>query len=93
VLRRMEAFGLRPHVHAMGIRTPDTMAQQWSTDRGSLYGASSNTPWSAFLRPRQRSREVANLWYVGGSAHPGGGIPLVATSGMIAAESIITTTS
>ena len=93
VLRRMEAFGLRPHVHAMGIRTPDTMAQQWSTDRGSLYGASSNTPWSAFLRPQQRSREVANLWYVGGSAHPGGGIPLVATSGMIAAESIITTTS
>jgi phytoene desaturase len=93
VLRRMEVFGLRPHIHAMGIRTPDTMARQWSTDRGSLYGASSNTPWSAFLRPRQRSREVANLWYVGGSAHPGGGIPLVATSGMLAAQSIITTTT
>ena len=91
VLRRMEQFGLRPHVHAMGIRTPDTMAREWSTDRGSLYGASSNTPWSAFLRPRQRSRDVQNLWYVGGSAHPGGGIPLVATSGMIAAERIITT--
>jgi phytoene desaturase len=88
VLRRMEHFGLRPHIHAMNIRTPDSMAQQWSTDRGSLYGASSNTPWSAFLRPRQRSREVKNLWYVGGSAHPGGGIPLVATSGMIAAKLI-----
>lgn len=88
VLRRMERFGLRPHIHAMNIRTPDTMARQWSTDRGSLYGASSNTPWSAFLRPRQRSREVKNLWYVGGSAHPGGGIPLVATSGMIAAKLI-----
>jgi phytoene desaturase len=84
----MEQFGLRPHIHAMNIRTPDSMARQWSTDRGSLYGASSNTPWSAFLRPRQRSREVKNLWYVGGSAHPGGGIPLVATSGMIAAKLI-----
>lgn len=93
VLRRMERFGLRPHVHAMNIRTPDTMARQWSTDRGSLYGASSNTPWSAFLRPRQRSREVKNLWYVGGSAHPGGGIPLVATSGMIAAKLIHSSSS
>ncbi|MBU3699514.1 MAG: phytoene desaturase [Candidatus Kapabacteria bacterium] len=93
VLRRMEAFGLRPHIHAMGVRTPDTMARQWSTDRGSLYGASSNTPWSAFLRPRQRSRDVQNLWYVGGSSHPGGGIPLVATSGMIAANQILTTFS
>ena len=89
VLRRMEAFGLRPHIHAMNIRTPDTMAREWSTDRGSLYGASSNTPWSAFLRPRQRSREVKNLWYVGGSAHPGGGIPLVTTSGMIAAQLLL----
>ena len=91
VLRRMERFGLRPRIHAMNIRTPDTMATEWSTDRGSLYGASSNTPWSAFLRPRQRSRDVRNLWYVGGSAHPGGGIPLVATSGMIAAQLLLTT--
>lgn len=93
VLRRMERFGLRPQIHAINIRTPDTMAHQWSTDRGSLYGASSNTPWSAFLRPRQRSREVKNLWYVGGSAHPGGGIPLVAISGMIAAKLIHSSSS
>lgn len=87
-LCRLEAFGLRPNIHAYNVRTPDTMASEWSSYRGALYGASSNSPLSAFLRPRQKSRDVANLWYVGGSAHPGGGIPLVATSGMIAAELI-----
>lgn len=83
---RMRRFGVDPTIRAMSIRTPDTMADEWSSYRGALYGASSNSPFSAFLRPRQRSSEVRNLWYVGGSAHPGGGVPLVITSGMIAAD-------
>ncbi len=87
-LARLATFGLRPTVRSYSIRTPDTMATEWSSYRGALYGASSNSPLSAFLRPRQKSRDVGNLWYVGGSAHPGGGIPLVATSGMIAADLI-----
>ena len=86
--KRLATFGLHPTVRSYNIRTPDTMATEWSSFRGALYGASSNSPLSAFLRPRQKSRDVGNLWYVGGSAHPGGGIPLVATSGMIAARLI-----
>ena len=89
VLNRITAFTDAPHVRSMQIRTPDTMAHEWSAYRGALYGASSNSMLSAFLRPRQRSTDVRNLWYVGGSAHPGGGIPLVATSGMIAADCIL----
>lgn len=87
-MRRLETFGLRPTLREYRLRTPDTMAHEWSSYRGALYGASSNSPFSAFLRPRQKSQDVANLWYVGGSAHPGGGIPLVATSGMLAASLI-----
>lgn len=89
VLDRIGAFTDTPRVHSMLIRTPDTMAHEWSAYRGALYGASSNSMLSAFLRPRQRSTDLRNLWYVGGSAHPGGGIPLVATSGMIAADCIL----
>jgi phytoene desaturase len=88
LLGRLAAFGLNPTIREHRLRTPDTMAEEWSSYRGALYGASSNSPFSAFLRPRQKSREVGNLWYVGGSSHPGGGIPLVATSGMIAASLI-----
>lgn len=93
VMDRMADFGIRPSIRQMEIRTPDLMASQWSSHRGALYGSSSNSMFSAFLRPRQRSSEVANLWYVGGSAHPGGGVPLVATSGMIAAELLLSSLS
>ncbi|MBK7185880.1 MAG: phytoene desaturase [Ignavibacteria bacterium] len=93
ILDRMETFGLRPHVRERLIRTPDTMATEWSSYRGALYGASSNSMFSAFLRPRQRSTDVANLWYVGGSSHPGGGVPLVITSGMIAADLLLSSLS
>lgn len=88
VLERLDTFGLQPNIREYQIRTPDTMAQEWSSYRGALYGASSNSPLSAFLRPRQKSQDIQNLWYVGGSAHPGGGIPLVATSGLLAASLI-----
>lgn len=89
IVERLNLFGLKPSISAVNVRTPDTMATEWSSYRGALYGASSNSSMSAFLRPRQKSRDIANLWYVGGSAHPGGGIPLVATSGIIAAELIV----
>lgn len=89
VLDRIGVFTEPPVVRSMVVRTPDTMAREWSSYRGALYGASSNSMLSAFLRPRQRSTDLQNLWYVGGSAHPGGGIPLVATSGMIAADCIL----
>lgn len=48
---------------------------------GSLYGTASNRWWSAFFRPANRSRRYRGLYFVGGSAHPGGGVPLVLLSG------------
>lgn len=93
ILDRMQAFGLRPNVRERMVRTPDTMATEWSSYRGALYGSSSNSMFSAFLRPKQRSTDVANLWYVGGSSHPGGGVPLVITSGMIAADLLLSSLS
>ena len=53
---------------------------------GNLYGPSSNSRFSAFLRQQNRSRIFKGLYFCGGSAHPGGGVPLAALSGMIAAD-------
>lgn len=88
VLEQLRAYGLDPVVRSVHVRTPADMTREWSTEGGALYGASSNSMFSAFLRPRQRSARHRNLWYVGGSAHPGGGVPLVAISGTIAANLI-----
>ncbi|TVR51391.1 MAG: phytoene desaturase [Puniceicoccaceae bacterium] len=57
--------------------------------RGSLYGPSCNPLLSAFLRLPNRDRSVPGLYFCGGSAHPGGGIPLVVTSGRLAAEAVL----
>ncbi len=51
---------------------------------GSIYGGSSNGARAAFLRPPNAAR-VPGLFLVGGSTHPGGGLPLVVLSAGIVA--------
>jgi len=52
---------------------------------GALYGSSSNSPLSAFLRHRNDSKKMKGLYFCGGSVHPGGGIPLCLYSAKITA--------
>lgn len=68
--------------------TPLEIEEQTSSSRGSLYGISSNNKYSAFLRQKNRSSDLQGLYFCGGSAHPGGGIPLVILSGKIASDLI-----
>jgi phytoene dehydrogenase-like protein len=55
---------------------------------GSLYGSSSNSKMAAFLRHPNFTSAIKNLYFVGGSVHPGGGIPLCLKSAKIASEII-----
>jgi phytoene dehydrogenase-like protein len=66
-------------------RTPADLERETGSPGGSIYGTSSNGARAAFLRPANAS-PVPGLFLVGGSAHPGGGIPLVLLSAQIAAD-------
>lgn len=66
--------------------TPIEFEKRFYSNRGSIYGTSSNALLSAFLRPRNAHRRIQNLYFVGGSTHPGGGIPLVLLSSFHAIE-------
>jgi len=68
------------------VLDPPTIADQTASHRGSLYGISSNSRSAAFLRHPNRSRRYRGLYFCGGSAHPGGGMPLAMLSGKIAAD-------
>ncbi len=57
-----------------------------SSYRGALYGAASNNKFAAFLRHPNFSRNIENLYFCGGSVHPGGGIPLCLLSAKIVAD-------
>jgi phytoene desaturase len=65
-------------------RTPADLERATRSPSGSIYGSSSNGARAAFLRPANRS-PVPGLFLVGGSAHPGGGLPLVGMSAAIVA--------
>jgi 1-hydroxycarotenoid 3,4-desaturase len=56
---------------------------------GSLYGPASNSRAAAFTRAKNAVVGVPGLFLASGSAHPGGGVPLCAQSGILAAEAVL----
>ncbi len=71
------------------LLSPVEIEKQTSSYLGSIYGISSDTKTAAFLRQSNKSSTIKNLYFCGGSAHPGGGIPLVILSGKIVSDIII----
>jgi diapolycopene oxygenase len=70
------------------ILDPRSIASNTQSYQGALYGASSNNKYAAFLRHPNFKSSIANLYFCGGSVHPGGGIPLCLLSGKIVSELI-----
>lgn len=73
------------HIAVEHTWTPPEIAADTGSHLGALYGTSSNSKWAAFLRHRNQSSEFDNLFFVGGSVHPGGGVPLALLSAKVAA--------
>ncbi len=91
IVKKLEDFGLENLENSIEferIITPDDFEKKYRANRGSIYGVSSNGIFSAFLRPPNKARNIENLYLVGGSTHPGGGIPLVLISGKLATDLI-----
>jgi phytoene desaturase len=65
------------------VMTPPIIENKTKSFRGALYGQSSNSKFSAFLRHSNFSNKINNLYFCGGSVHPGGGIPLCLMSAKI----------
>jgi len=56
--------------------------------QGAMYGSSSNSPFAAFNRHANFRHDLPGVYFVGGSVHPGGGIPLCLSSAKIVAEMV-----
>ncbi|MCW2619975.1 MAG: Phytoene desaturase, partial [Modestobacter sp.] len=86
VLATMADRGLdvRDRVRWRVVRTPADLERETASPGGSIYGTSSNGARAAFLRPGNAA-PLPGLFLVGGSAHPGGGLPLVTLSAEIVA--------
>lgn len=68
--------------------TPQDLQDLYGGHQGAIYGFSSNTRLAAFARPNNRDPHIRRLYFASGSAHPGGGVPLVTLSGLAAAHCV-----
>jgi phytoene desaturase len=67
---------------------PRVIEQRTSSAFGAIYGNSSNNKFAAFMRHANFSKEIKNLYFCGGSVHPGSSIPLCLLSAKITADLI-----
>jgi phytoene desaturase len=82
-LSRMLNRDIAPLIVNEEILDPRSIEQKTASYQGSLYGTSSNNQFAAFLRHANFSSKIKELYFVGGSVHPGGGIPLALLSAKI----------
>ena len=65
---------------------PSDFAEQYNSWSGGAVGPAHTLRQSAFLRGRNVSRKLSNLYYAGGTTVPGVGVPMC----LISAQNVIT---
>lgn len=85
-LSRQLQTDIAPLIETEEILDPVLIESKTSSYKGSLYGTSSNARMAAFLRHPNFSEAIEGLYFVGGTVHPGGGIPLCLQSAKIMSE-------
>ena len=70
------------------VYSPIDLESNTNSYNGSLYGSSSNNIMSSFMRHPNFNKKIKNLFFCGGSVHPGGGIPLAILSSKIVSDLI-----
>ncbi|TKI48133.1 phytoene desaturase family protein [Lysinibacillus tabacifolii] len=91
IMKQLERYSIyiKDAIVQKQIITPQTIEQDFNSYKGALYGYASNSFRSAFFRHSNKSSIASNLYFVGGSTHPGGGSPLVTLGGMHVADAIV----
>ncbi len=82
-------YPIQERIRHCTVLTPIDLAQRTGAWRGALYGLSANQALNAFRRPHNRCPTVQGLYFVGGTTHPGGGVPMVTLSGKVVAELVL----
>lgn len=79
---------IEPLIETEAVLDPRSIEARTASYRGALYGASSNGLFASFIRHPNFSQKIKDLYFCGGSVHPGGGIPLCLLSGKIVSDLI-----
>lgn len=88
-LERMGLTDLRKHIVVEDFWTPFDIEERYLSNRGSIYGVVSDTRRNFAFKAPKRSDRYRNLFFVGGSVNPGGGMPMVTLCGQHVARLVI----
>jgi len=82
-INRVLKTDIRPLIESEMVFDPRVIESRTSSAFGAIYGNSSNNKFAAFLRHANFSKDIKNLYFCGGSVHPGPSIPLCLLSAKI----------
>ncbi len=92
VLEKLERMGLkdlRGHIVCEHVLTPNDIRQMYYSNKGSIYGVVSDRFKNLAFKAPKQSEKYANLFFVGGSVNPGGGMPMVVLCGQNVARKVV----
>ncbi len=93
VIERLKKLGLsdiEEHIKFEICYTPESWETVCNITRGSVFGSlGHNMMQMGYFRPHNRHDKYHNLYFVGGSTHPGNGIPNILMSSKLVAERIM----
>ena len=89
-LERMGLTDLRQHVVFEHCWTPLDIREQYFSNKGSIYGVVSDRFKNLAFKAPKQSTKYPNLFFVGGSVNPGGGMPMVVLCGQNVAKAVAT---
>jgi phytoene desaturase len=93
VIKRLNQLGLEDiedHIKFEISFTPENWENACNISRGSVFGSlAHNILQMGYFRPHNQHNRYKNLFFVGGSTHPGNGIPNVLLSARLTAERIL----
>ncbi len=88
-LERMGLRDLRRHVVFEHCWTPLDIRERYYSNKGSIYGVVADRFKNLAFKAPKQSTKYANLFFVGGSVNPGGGMPMVVLCGLNVARKVV----
>ncbi|WOV87366.1 NAD(P)/FAD-dependent oxidoreductase [Sporosarcina oncorhynchi] len=92
VLDKLECMGLtdlRANIVTRDVWTPHDIERTYGSHRGSIYGTLSDKKKNKGFKHKKHSDRFDNLYFVGGTVNPGGGMPMVTLSGQQVCKAIL----
>ena len=93
VINRMKKEGMSDfdkHIKFEKCFTQPTWENMLNLTHGAIFGSLSHRIFQmGYFRPHNQHRKYKNLFFTGGSTHPGNGVPMSLISAKLAAEKVI----